>query len=176
MQGAPNHKQTRTACPWLMTVHPLARIQSRRAIVPTLFEKFAVSRGYDLAAAVSPNDIRIYADVRTQDAFDAWIRLSMSAAASSNASARAELTSGGQFYSILPVRFGSIRFASNFLSSDDLACTDQRGRSGTSWSAQHRYIRTNPLKSRHASIGRKRQYRSDGRRSAAVGWPQDGVS
>ena len=41
-------------------------------LAPSPFELFAASLGYDVAPAVSPSDIRQYADKLTQEAFDAW--------------------------------------------------------------------------------------------------------
>jgi hypothetical protein len=41
-------------------------------LVPSPFEEWASTHGYDTAPAVSPSDIRQYADPYTQAAFDAW--------------------------------------------------------------------------------------------------------
>jgi hypothetical protein len=46
--------------------------KSHVSLIPTPFELFATRHGYDLTPAVSPTDIRIYADVRTQNAYEAW--------------------------------------------------------------------------------------------------------
>jgi hypothetical protein len=43
------------------------------SLAPSQFELWAQANGYDAAPAVSPTDIRKYADRNTQAAFDAWI-------------------------------------------------------------------------------------------------------
>jgi hypothetical protein len=42
------------------------------ALAPSPFEQWAASRGYDTARAVSPCELRSYANSHTQDAFNAW--------------------------------------------------------------------------------------------------------
>jgi hypothetical protein len=42
------------------------------ALISSPFEQWASDRGYDLTPAVSPSDIRQYADRDTKAAFDAW--------------------------------------------------------------------------------------------------------
>lgn len=41
-------------------------------LAPSPFEQFAADKGYDLTPAVSPTDLRIYADARTQEAYEIW--------------------------------------------------------------------------------------------------------
>jgi hypothetical protein len=42
------------------------------ALAPSAFEVWAAREGYNTAPAVSPSDIRTYADRDTQAAYDAW--------------------------------------------------------------------------------------------------------
>lgn len=51
-----------------------ARVHSSKnlTLIPSRFEFFAKSHGYNLVPAISPSDIRQYADKLTQEAFDAW--------------------------------------------------------------------------------------------------------
>jgi hypothetical protein len=50
---------------------PLSK-KSVLAIAPSAFEQTATALGYDIAPAVSPDKLRVYADRVTQDAFDMW--------------------------------------------------------------------------------------------------------
>lgn len=46
--------------------------KSHVSLVSTPFEQFATDRKYDITPAVSPCSIRIYADARTQEAYEIW--------------------------------------------------------------------------------------------------------
>ena len=48
-------------------------IKNHLALIPTAFEQWASTQQYDLARVVNPDTKRLYADLRTQDAYDAWI-------------------------------------------------------------------------------------------------------
>jgi len=47
-------------------------MQRPAALVPSAFEQWAATHRYDLAPAVSTTSTRIYADRRTQEAYDTW--------------------------------------------------------------------------------------------------------
>ena len=41
-------------------------------LVPSSFDQWASAKGFDISFAVCPDRTRVYADRRTQEAFDAW--------------------------------------------------------------------------------------------------------
>jgi hypothetical protein len=51
-----------------------ARDRSSKSLrlISSPFEQTAIALGYDITSAVSPIPTRIYADMQTQAAFDAW--------------------------------------------------------------------------------------------------------
>lgn len=47
-------------------------IKKTLSLIPTPLERFVAARGYDLTPALLPTADRVYADARTQEAYEIW--------------------------------------------------------------------------------------------------------